>query len=503
MATWRASPWLADPSGRSQEQQSLHEAALGVLDEHDATGRPFALYLRAFSFRQLYGHRLDGNGVPIDDDPAAVPLDEHLRAWLGRRAVGLVRVQDVSPVMGLMSFFSRAPALMLRSETWLDAVEALMRSAELIVSECQGLSPGVIAELGACVRLGRADRTVLVLPSPPMEFVGNEREVYDFGRAIHQHELDTEQPARSPVLRDLIARLARIARLTPDERLRLAREGRLDEAFPVPFKSAAAASLRLAGVYAARENVGAAFYAGTRAVKIVERSAGEVAAVPWRLRLADLCARAGNEKLALVELDDADAVVAKHAADADAKALGRLTAAARRRRQKILGEIFQPMLDGRDFPTLWRWANSQGAFALKRHDVPVFAQCMSWMAVAAVGAGNYALGKDHATDAVMLARQCHDRFREGFASVYLGHALRGLGEIDAALKAYGEALRLLRGQKPRRLNIVLFLSIADVARRLGQTRDQLATLYKAALDLAEGLGEADLAAAARAGMDAR
>ena len=88
----------------------------------------------------------------------------------------------------------------------------------MIVSECEGLSPGVVDELQACVELGKADRTVLILPSPPFEFVGNEKDVQGFPRAMHQHELDPKYPARSVVFRDLIGRIARIAKLDPKER---------------------------------------------------------------------------------------------------------------------------------------------------------------------------------------------------------------------------------------------------------------------------------------------
>ena len=494
---WRGSPWLAEPTGRSDVQRTLHEGALALLDEHESTGRPYALYLRTFAFRQLYCHRLDGDGQPIDD-LSAVTLDEHLRRWLNRRGVGVVRVQDVDPIFGEV-FDSRTPALLLRSESWLDAVETLMGGAELIVSECQALTPGVIAELQKTSQLGRADRTVLVLPSPPMEFVGNERDVYEFGRGIHQHELDQQRPARSPVFRDLIARVASIARLAPAERLALAREKRLDEAFPVPYRSAASASLRLAHHYATEKNVGATSFAGTRAIKIVERGAGELDAVPWRLRLSDLCSIAGNDELALVELDEANAAIAKHSEPAHAKTAQTLTAAARRRRRSLLSQIFQRILDSRDFPLLWRWANSQGASALGRQDRPVLAQCMSWMAAAAVGGHRYEQAKDHATDAISLARQCRDRRLEGFAQVYLAHALRGLGQFEAAAHGYNDALQLLSKQ-PSGIGVVALLGMADVSKQLGAAPEAIATLYQSALDIAQALGLEGLAAAARAGL---
>ena len=97
---------------------------------------------------------------------------------------------------------------------------------------------------------------------------------------------------------------------------------------------------------------------------------------------------------------------------------------------------------------------------LGRPDLPVLAQCMSWMAVAAVGRHRYEQAKDHATDAISLARKCHDRALEGFARVYLAHALRGLGQLEAAAHAYNDALQLLR-KTPSRIGVVAFLGLAD------------------------------------------
>jgi hypothetical protein len=174
-------------------------------------------------------------------------MEVHLHRWLRKRGAGVLRVQDATSEASSLvdrAFDKEVPALLLDNSLWLSAVKVLIQRSQLIVSECEGLSPGVVDELQACVELGKADRTVLVLPSPPFEFVGNEKDVQGFPRAMHQHELDPKYPARSVVFRDLIGRIARIAKLDPKERVRLTRSGELDKTIPVTFRGVASGLFR-------------------------------------------------------------------------------------------------------------------------------------------------------------------------------------------------------------------------------------------------------------------
>ena len=148
---------------------------------------------------------------------------------------------------------------------------------------------------------------------------------------------------------------------------------------------------------------------------------------------------------------------------------------------------------------MWRLANAQAAYALQRHDDAVLAQCFSWMAVAAVYAGKYELGKDHAQDAIMFAHACRDRFREGFASVYLGHALRQLGETREAAEAYARALKLLPKGQLGRLHAIAMLSMAEVTEKLGML-EPAAEIFASALTMAQGMEFPDLEAAAGDGL---
>jgi hypothetical protein len=256
MHWWNAS-WLASLDGRRAEERAAHAAAIAILEDHAATGRPFALFLHAFSSRQYYGQDPDGNGGML--------LDAYLDGTLQKIGARMIKVQDPA---GDLSFF--VPGLLLENATWLLAVRALMARAELIVSECSVLHPGVLAELQAFADLKKFDLTVLILPSPPLEFVGNEDDVQVFARAIHQHELIAENPARTFVFRDLIERIEQIGKIAPARRLELIENGRLDDEVRVSFRGVPEGLVKLTKEYAREEKVGAAYFSGSRAVKVAE-----------------------------------------------------------------------------------------------------------------------------------------------------------------------------------------------------------------------------------------
>ena len=62
---------------------------------------------------------------------------------------------------------------------------------------------------------------------------------------------------------------------------------------------------------------------------------------------------------------------------------------ARRRRSKVLASIFEALLNQDDAEELWRLANSQAGYAVQRGDPAAIAQCLSWMAAAAVHGGRF------------------------------------------------------------------------------------------------------------------
>ena len=254
---WRSSPWLAPQHAQSQDQLALHEAALDVLDEFNTRGTPFALYLRAFAVRQLYCHASDGG-----DGGDGILLDVHFARHLRQIGANIVRVQDTSMPDVLAT---ETPGLLLHHGTWLAAVEQLIGAAQLIISECQFMSPGVVSELRACAEM-RIDQTVLVTPSTPFEFVGNEDLSQLFPRMIQQFDLDLACPARTFVFEDLIERMAKIATLDIAERLQLIRYGRLDGTIPVTYRGVVEGQLDLARRYAQEQSAGATYFAGSHAI---------------------------------------------------------------------------------------------------------------------------------------------------------------------------------------------------------------------------------------------
>jgi tetratricopeptide (TPR) repeat protein len=484
-AQWWDASWLAPFGGQDGgEARAAHAAALAILEDHTATGRPFGLFLHAFAIRQYYCHRPDGSG--------ALLLDQHLDRVLRAEGARLVKVQDTDRFSATLS---DAPALLLKNETWLAAVRALMARAEMIVSECQFLSPGVLAELQALAEMRRIDRTILVLPSPPLDFIGNKDDVQVFARAIHQHELIVEYPARTFVFADLIDRIGRIARLDAAERVRLIAETGLDAAVPVSFQGVPEGLERLARDYAKDKNLGAAYFAGSRAIKCSGLALGPENALQLKLRIADAYGEAGNIPLAITEFDE----IEKEAATVAPAARDAIVAATRQSRSKWLAILFEQLHLKGQVRELWQLARSQTSFAIARHDAPAIAQCLSWMAVAALMAENYENARELAQDAIMYAISAKDRFREGFASVYLGHAQRRLGQDEDALRSYLTAIERLPTDRIGRIHAVAMLSAAEMAEALGRSPEAKG-LFESARTMAQGMQFADLLTAAESGL---
>lgn len=74
---------------------------------------------------------------------------------------------------------------------------------------------------------------------------------------------------------------------------------------------------------------------------------------------------------------------------------------------------------------------------------------------------DYKTAEEHARQALSIFDELGDRFHQGFALTYLGHALSGLGKLDAAIQAYQHALDIRRdsGETNRSMG-----SLADLAR---------------------------------------
>ena len=477
---WRASSWLVPDSVLNTDQQASHEAALTVLDEYNAKGTPFTLFLRTFAIRQLYCHTSDGG-----DGGDGILLDVHFTRQLRRMGVHVLRVQDTSGAAEI-AIPTETPALVLDHSTWLVAVKQLIDSAELVISECQFLSPGVVEELRACAAT-KLDQTVLVTPSAPFEFISNDEAVQLFPRMIQQFDLDLACPARTYVFQDLIERMGEIAKMDVAVRLQLMREGRLREVIPVSYRGVVGGLLGLAERYAGEKNPNATFFAGGRAIVAARRARGFAASMEIQLTVSELCEHAGHSKLALVLVDEVERDIREAGSKLGGEPRDQLISAVKERRSKVLSSLFESLMVSEKSEELWRLANSQGGYAVQRGDAAALAQCLSWMAVAACLGEQYELAIEPAQDAINLARSSGDAFREAFASFYLGNALRGLNRLDQAAEAFAAAIGSFPPERYGRIYAAAFLSLAEVSEQLG-LQEPATQLYQSARDMAQHQG---------------
>jgi len=122
------------------------------------------------------------------------------------------------------------------------------------------------------------------------------------------------------------------------------------------------------------------------------------------------------------------------------------------------------------------------------------------MAVAAVLREQYELAIELTEDAIGLAHESGDSFREAFAWVYRGNALRALNRLDEAAKALATAIQTFPPGTYGRIHAVTMISLAEVSEQLGMN-EYARDLYQSASDMAMPMGQSDIEAAARRGMD--
>lgn len=212
----------------AEQRIQLHEAALDVIDAYNTRGLPFAIYFRKYDIDVWHG--------PFEFGPRLV--ENVLREAMPPGASVLTIQNHDSNISygGSKAFFDRsAPALLLEDDQWQEAAAAFIPFADLIVSECLMLSGGVRFELDTAFGMGRWDRTVLVLPplDSPLAVVDSDPIIQLFPRCIWADEFHSRSLTDSPLVTDLIARMAAIAALPEDERLPLIDRRARDEAFPV------------------------------------------------------------------------------------------------------------------------------------------------------------------------------------------------------------------------------------------------------------------------------
>jgi hypothetical protein len=221
-----------------EKREQLHTAALRVIDQFTTDGVPYVLYLRKFDFHVLHG----------PDDAHRELLENYLLDKVTKLGANLVSIQEpgdavASYVEADVALARRAPALSLGDELWNEYAQALIADADLIVSECLSLSPGVRSELEFAFHGDAIDRIALVLPPPGSYFapIDDEPAVQRVPRAIYASELSNTAFFNSFIVSDLLERLKRIAALPVAQRRALARDrGRKLREYPVTWDGVAA-----------------------------------------------------------------------------------------------------------------------------------------------------------------------------------------------------------------------------------------------------------------------
>jgi tetratricopeptide (TPR) repeat protein len=127
----------------------------------------------------------------------------------------------------LLTYRAHIPRLQLPNEGWQQVVENLVQHAHLIVMDCDTLAPGVVWELDTIAALDRADKTILILPTPGAEANDDTMQTVAeiFGAVVHRRppvtkddprlaghrrvayesEVDFDRIDESPLFADLLA----------------------------------------------------------------------------------------------------------------------------------------------------------------------------------------------------------------------------------------------------------------------------------------------------------
>ena len=237
------------------------------------------------------------------------------------------------------------------------------------------------------------------------------------------------------MFRDLIARIGRIATLDDAERTRLMREGK--------FANVAARVLRWRG----RRHVRARGKVPRPEESAVRSSFTEIDPFsPERQRktmlgqsrpsspLHSVAKQAGDQKLALVTVDMAEAGVTAERERLDSDTSAELIDSTRKSRSKLLGEIFEALMSTEKAAELLQLAKSQAGFAIARGDKKAFGQCLSWISVAALLMKNFELALEQASDAIMVARASNDVYQTGVRFFLSRQGVRRLGSSCARLR---------------------------------------------------------------------
>jgi tetratricopeptide (TPR) repeat protein len=479
---WRAASWLEPLAGVVEHQRNQHELALGILERHEQAGSPFALFLRTYGASQLY---VDGP----DGDPTS-KLENLLWDHLNARGIGLIAVQDradpLNDVSSLSAFWFKqtAPALQLTDAGWFEAVREMMARAELIVAECQFLTPGLEQELKALIEARRAERTVLLLPvSPPFESLDDRPTIAPFVRAIHADAVNWKSPFDRFPFSDLISRLTAISELDAGERLALLRADGLDSRFPISPGDALMGLEELAADHRKAGRRAQAAFCYSRLVQIARQAGSHRFTAGYLASLAPGRFAIGDFKGGLDWVLEAESLLKSEAAgDREKPAVddGVLTLESIGKWKKdIVLKPAEGFLARNQSKETIELLTEFLEPIRKWQDRPLEALCLSKWAEAEI--------RDHRCEdalhtiarVIELAQQSGDGFREAYGIYLQGTAYLVLKDEQRAAAAFTTALDTLPRPGAYEVEWAIFMNLGTIAEARGD-RENAVKLYAAA-----------------------
>jgi tetratricopeptide (TPR) repeat protein len=144
--------------------KSQAEAAF-IMQDYNATKRPFVLFLRSFemeAYDYLTPEAASGERRVISALAGPSPVEQKLAAALTGRLRGL----GVANPSQLLTYRGSFPRLQLPNEGWQAVVQNLVEHAAFIVMDCTSLAPGVLWELETIRAANKQNTAIIIIPSP-------------------------------------------------------------------------------------------------------------------------------------------------------------------------------------------------------------------------------------------------------------------------------------------------------------------------------------------------
>jgi hypothetical protein len=214
------------------KSEIMHDAALKVLENYQATGEPFALFLSSWAIddaKEIISHIL---GETKRDIQVRIGVERQVRVVLkyltNLETVAVYRQNDSNRI-GVPEEW---PSFSLSDNEWLEKVKDLAALADLIVVHLGVTTTGIIEELNICSTEANILKTVLITQRTAEEIWQHQYSNL-FPRIVPINELPPFFPLH-PEFDPLIHRMKHIAELDSNIRKKyISPEVRVQK-FPMP-----------------------------------------------------------------------------------------------------------------------------------------------------------------------------------------------------------------------------------------------------------------------------